>query len=87
MTDRELVAQLRAAADAIERKPTVDIRVYCNPKLKAAAIRLSQEEGVPLSEIVVRALAEYLDLPDLAEVPRKAPGRPCKPVVLNGKSI
>jgi hypothetical protein len=57
-------------------RPTVDIRVYCDPRLKDLAIDAASSQGVPLSELVVRALAKYLNQPELAKVPRISIGRP-----------
>ena len=59
----------------------VDIRVYADPKLKAEAGRAADREGLPLSELVVKALAHYLGKPELALVPRKKSGRPRKTLV------
>jgi len=56
-----------------------DIRVYADPRLKELAGQEADKRGIPLSELVVRALAEYLSRPDLAIVPRKIPGRRRKP--------
>ena len=54
----------------------VEIRAYCKPELKELVGRLADIEGVPLSEVVTRILAKHVKRPDLADVPRKAPGRP-----------
>lgn len=59
----------------------VDIRVYADPRLKDLAGKEADKRGIPLSELVVRALADYLGRPELATVPRKAPGRRRKQLV------
>ena len=56
------------------------IRIYADPRLKELAGQRADKEGIPLSELVVRALAVFLDRPDLAAIPRKPMGRPRKPV-------
>jgi hypothetical protein len=58
----------------------VSIRIHTDPRLKDLAGRRADALGLPLSELVVRALATYLDRPDLAVVPRKKMGRPRKPI-------
>lgn len=55
-----------------------DIRVYADPRLKDLAGEAADREGLPLSEFVVKVLAERLGRPELALVPRKRPGRPRK---------
>jgi hypothetical protein len=62
-------------------KMVADIRVYADPRLKDAAGERADKEGLPLSELVVKALATYLDRLDLAAVPRKRPGRRRKQAV------
>lgn len=57
-------------------KMTVDIRVYCDPLLKELAIVEAKRRKLPLSELVATALAEFLEHPELAEIPRLPPGRP-----------
>jgi hypothetical protein len=57
-------------------KMTVDIRVYCDPELKRIAIDEANRRNLPLSELVALALAEYLERPELSEIPRLRPGRP-----------
>lgn len=64
--------------DRRDCKVAVDIRVYADPRLKDLAGKRADREGLPLSELVVKALAEYLGRPDLAVIPRKKPGRPRK---------
>lgn len=64
--------------DKEDAKLTADIRVYCDPRLKALAVKESLRRKIPLSELVVQALAAFLDREDLAEVPRMPPGRPLK---------
>jgi hypothetical protein len=61
-------------------KVTEEIRVYVDPRLKIAAGAAADAEGIALSEFVARALAKHLSRPDLAAIPRKASGRPRKPV-------
>jgi len=58
-----------------ESKLTSLIQVYAPIELRAVASELADQAGVPLSEFVVRALAQYVKRPDLATVPRKVPGR------------
>jgi len=60
---------------------TDQIMVYCSPELKRLAGEWADAAGVPLSEFVVRALAERIERPDLAIVPRKKSGRPRKDAV------
>lgn len=57
-------------------KLTAEIRVYCDPLLKDLAGKAADEKQLPLSEFVVQVLAEYLERPELAHVPRKPMGRP-----------
>lgn len=60
-----------------------DIRVYCDKRLKQIASDMADREQIPLSELVVRALAAYTSAPEeLATIPRKSPGRPRKPISL-----
>ena len=59
-----------------EDKLTADIRVYADPRLKELASDVARKEGIPLSELVVRALAAFIGHPELAAIPRKAWGRP-----------
>lgn len=47
-----------------------------NPELKELAGDEADRLGIPLSELTVRALAQFLGRLDLAAVPRKPPGRP-----------
>jgi hypothetical protein len=54
------------------------IDVNANPELKNLVGRAADEAGIPLSEMVVRILAEHFKRPDLAIVPRKIGGRPRK---------
>ena len=49
-------------------KLTAEIRVYADPRLKQAAIEEARRQRCALSELVVRALADYLDEPELAEL-------------------
>jgi len=55
-----------------------DIRVYCDPALKALAGKQADAAGLPLSEYVAKVLAERLNRPELAKIPRKPTGRPRK---------
>lgn len=59
----------------------VDIRVYADARLKDLAGKEADKQGIPLSELFVRAMAQYLQRPDLATVPRKPPGRRRKQLV------
>lgn len=64
---------------------TADIRVYCDPRLKELAAVAAHEQGVPLSELVVRALVKYIKAPKgLEKIPRLAIGRPLKIKETNG---
>lgn len=56
--------------------------VYMDPRLKDLAGAEADKAGLPLSEFIVRALAEKLKRLDLAIVPRKRPGRPRKMAVI-----
>jgi hypothetical protein len=62
-------------------KVTEQIHISSPPELKSLAGRAADEEGYPLSEWVVRLIAEKLKRPDLAVVPRKKMGRPRKEMV------
>jgi hypothetical protein len=53
----------------------VGLSAYCHPELKRLAASAADRANIPLSEIVVRALATYLKRPDLSIVPRKPTGR------------
>jgi hypothetical protein len=53
----------------------VGLSAQCHPELKRLAATAADKANVPLSEIVVRALAAYLKRPDLSVVPRKPTGR------------
>lgn len=59
-----------------EKKLTVDIRVYASEELKELAWDEAEKIGLPLSEYIVRVLADHLSRPDLRVIPRKAMGRP-----------
>lgn len=61
----------------------VGIQVNCHPELKLLASQAAEKANVPMSEIVVRALATYLKRPDLSTVPRKPSGRPRKAIILS----
>jgi hypothetical protein len=64
-----------------EGKMVAEIRVYADPRLKDLAGDAADREGLPLSEYVVKVLAQQLGRPELAIVPRKKSGRPRKPAV------
>ncbi len=55
---------------------TAEISVYCDPMLKDVAGRAADADGIPLSEFVAQAIAEKVNRPDLAKIPRKSMGRP-----------
>jgi len=57
---------------------TAKTMVYSSPELKRLASDRATQEGIALSELIVRALAFSLGRPDLATVPRKSFGRPRK---------
>lgn len=59
-----------------DKRMTADIRVYCDPRLKDLAGRASDKAGLPLSEYIVRVLANHLGRPKLGKIPRKSIGRP-----------
>lgn len=59
-----------------DHKLTVPITGYCDVKLKQLAGKVADEKGIPLSELVTIALANYLGREDLAKIPRKVMGRP-----------
>lgn len=59
-------------------KMVAEIRVYADPELKRLAGLEADKIGIPLSEFVVRALAEKLRRTDLQIIPRKPSGRPRK---------
>ena len=71
------------------KKVAVVTQVPASPEWKRVAGQAADEEGLPLSEFIVRVVADYLGRPDLAVVPRKKPGRPRKDqaaqVASNGK--
>lgn len=62
-------------------KMTTEIRVYCAPELKDVIGILADKADLPLSEYVVRVLADHAKRPDLRHVPRKPMGRPRMPAV------
>ncbi len=62
-------------------KLTATIAVAAAPMLKELAGDAADKEGLPLSEWVVRLIAERLGRPDLATIPRKRPGRHRKKMV------
>lgn len=66
------------SANEGEGKMTADIRVYCDPKFKNLAGKAADKAGLPLSEYMVKVVAEVLGRPDLAKIPRKSIGRPRK---------
>lgn len=74
----------RDPATGEETKMTVKLAVYCDPELKDVAGKEADKENLPLSEWIVRAMAEKAGRPDLAKVPRKAYGRPRKTTNGNG---
>ncbi len=57
-------------------KLTVALSVPISPALKEAVDRAAMAEKIPTNEWVARHLAEVLNQPELAEIPRKAFGRP-----------
>jgi hypothetical protein len=69
-------------AEAKEAKLVAVIPVYAPPELKDLAGKAADEQGIPLSEFVVRLMAKALKRPDLEVVPRKRPGRKRKAVAI-----
>jgi hypothetical protein len=59
---------------------TENISFNCAPELKGAAGAAADQQGVTLSELCARALAEAIGRPELGTIPRKSMGRPRKPV-------
>lgn len=59
-----------------EKKLTADIRVYAAPELKSLIWDEAEKTGIPLSEYIVRVLAQHIGRPDLAVIPRISVGRP-----------
>jgi hypothetical protein len=57
---------------------TVITQVPSSAAWKEAAGRKAQELEIPLSEYIVRVVAEALGDPNLAIIPRKPAGRPRK---------
>lgn len=68
-----------------ESKLTAEISVYCDPRLKEILGGLADAASFPLSEYIVQILAEKVQRPDLAKIPRKRMGRRRKAMVMNGK--
>lgn len=62
------------------RKVTAEISVNCDPELKRILSDAADEANVSLSEHVTAIIANAIDRPDLAKVPRKKIGRPRKEV-------
>ena len=56
---------------------TFQLHIRCQPELRDILSRLAGPE-LPLNDFIVRLLAEKVDRPDLAKVPRKRIGRPRK---------
>lgn len=61
-----------------DQKLTVDIRVYCSPEFKRVLSKMARERELPLSELLVQLVADKIERPDLAKIPRKSWGRPLK---------
>lgn len=57
-----------------------DIHITVQAELKELVGKAADELGIPMSEYIVRVLAEHFGRPDLAVVPRKRPGRPRKAI-------
>lgn len=76
MTEKKTSAHLEFG------KLTAQIHVYADPKLKELMGRVSDKAGLPLSEYIVRLLAEHVGRPELATVPRKQQGRPRKKIAV-----
>jgi hypothetical protein len=60
-----------------EGKMKTEIKLYCDPELKRLLGRRSDVAELPLSDFIVKVMAEYIDHPELAKIPRKKMGRPC----------
>lgn len=60
----------RARFTAREAGLTEEIRVYAPPQLKELAFQAAEAAGLPLTEWVVRAMAEKLQRPDLSIITR-----------------
>lgn len=54
----------------------VEIKLYCDSELKSLLGCASDVEELPLSDFIVKVLAEHMGRPDLAKIPRKKMGRP-----------
>ena len=59
---------------------TAAITAYGDPELKRLICKEADAANLPLSEFVVKVLAEHLHRPDLAKVPRGKMGRPRKEI-------
>jgi hypothetical protein len=62
-----------------EKKPVADqIHVRMHPGLRKLVAEKADEMNLPMSEFIAEVLANALERPDLAEVPRRKMGRPRK---------
>jgi hypothetical protein len=67
------------SAEGNERMTAV-VHIYCQKELKRIASKTADKEQLPLSELFAKAMALYLNRPDLGTIPRKPLGRPRKEI-------
>ena len=51
------------------------------PGLKEAIGKAADEAGLPMNEFIAKVMADHLERPELAAIPRKSLGRPRKEIV------
>lgn len=61
---------------AHRRYKRAEIRLF--PELCALVEEIAQRDNLPRADVIVRLVAKQLRRPDLAEIPRRTPGRPRK---------
>lgn len=52
----------------------VELKGYCDARLRDIVVAMAEREDIPLSEMIARLVAKAVDRPDLAKVPRKRLG-------------
>ena len=61
-----------------DMRPSVSLHIPMDPRLKDLIGKAADDEGLPMNEWAARVLAEALEHPELAPIPRKPMGRPRK---------
>lgn len=75
-----MAAQNGSPAPNEGSKLTAEIKMYVDPELKRVAGEAAEKAGLPLSEWIAKVIARKLGKPSLGKIPRKAFGRPRKPI-------